>query len=406
MQPIVIAGAGIGGLSAALALAQRGFQVQVYERAKEIREVGAGLQLGPNAFQAFALFGIEDRMESIAFSPGAIRFRDSTTGRDIFRQNLGESFTRRFGHPYRVAFRADVQSQLLEAVRDGGRVEVSTGEGISRFTQDEHGVRLTTDSGRSLTAAALVGADGLWSDTRQAIIRDGRPIDHGHIAYRAVLDCASLLQGLASDDVQVWVGPGHHVVCYKLRRGELFNVVAIIESPASQDGWDGEPDLEELHRSFEQACAPLRQLLPLLDESRVWVLRDRLPVSGWSRGATTLLGDAAHPTLPYLAQGACMAIEDAVCLAEHFSRQAPDLESACADYERERYVRTSRIQTAAREMGRLNHLAGDAARERDEALAGRDPEDHEGSAWIFDGPRAAVPMGPTTFFGRDGSRGR
>jgi len=405
MRPIVIAGAGIGGLSTALALSRRGFEVRVHERAKEIREVGAGLQLGPNAFEAFALLGIEDRMASIAFSPRAIRFRDSTTGDEVFRKNLGESFTGRFGHPYRVAFRADVQLQLLEAVRGETRIEVNIDEGIARFTEDDGGVLVTTDRGRRIAAAALVGADGLWSDTRRAILGDGRPIDHGHIAYRAVLDCASLPPGLATDDVEVWVGPGHHVVCYKLRRGELFNVVAIIESQASQDGWEGEPDLAELHRSFERACAPLRQLLPLLDESRVWVLRDRLPVNSWSRGAATLLGDAAHPTLPYLAQGACMAIEDAVCLAEHFSRRAPAFAAACVEYERERAARTARIQTAAREMGRLNHLAGEAARARNATLAGRDPDDHEGSAWIFDGPRAAVPAGPTTFFGRDGSLG-
>jgi len=404
MQPIVIAGAGIGGLSAALALSQRGFAVQVYERASEIREVGAGLQLGPNAFQAFAKLGIEDSMESIAFSPLAIRFRDSTSGRDIFRQDLGESFTRRFGHPYRVAYRADVQRQLLEAVRREPRLEVTTGEGISGFTQDERGVLLTTDRGRSVAAAALVGADGLWSDTRRTIIGDGRPVDHGHIAYRAVIGCAALGAGLATDDVQIWVGPGHHLVCYKLRRGELFNVVAIIESRASQDGWEGEPDLGELERSFERACPPLRQLLPLLHDSRVWVLQDRLPVSGWSRGAVTLLGDAAHPTLPYLAQGACMAIEDAVCLAEHFSRHAPQFGPACDEYERERFARTSRIQAAAREMGRINHLAGEAAHARDEALAARNPQDHEGSAWIFDGPRAALPAGPASFFGHDGSK--
>jgi len=405
MLPIVIAGAGIGGLSAALALSRRGFEVAVYERAKEIREVGAGLQLGPNAFQAFAKLGIEDRMESIAFSPRAIRFRDSTTGKDIFRQNLGESFTRRFGHPYRVAFRADVQRQLLEALRSETRIDVKTGEGIRGFSQDEGGILVSTDHGRSVPAAALVGADGLWSATREAIIGDGRPVDHGHIAYRAVVGCSSLAEGLATNDVQIWVGPGHHLVCYKLRRGELFNVVAIIESGGSHDGWEGEPDLGELERSFERTCPPLRQLLPLLRDSRVWVLRDRLPVSGWSRGPVTLLGDAAHPMLPYLAQGACMAIEDAVCLAEHFSRLAPEFAPACAEYERERFARTSRIQAAAREMGRINHLAGDAARARDESLAGRDPEDHEGSAWIFDGARAAPPGGPASFFGRGDSRG-
>ena len=400
MRPIVVAGAGIGGLSAALALAKRGFDVQVYERTPEIREVGAGLQLGPNAFGAFDELGIQDRMAGIAFAPQAIRFRDSQTARDIFRQNLGPSFTQRFGHPYRVAFRADVQRELLNAVQAEARCVVHTGDGIASFVPETQGVFAITDRGRRIAAAALVGADGIWSGIRQAIIGDGRPLTQGHIAYRAVVPVAALRGRLATDDVQIWVGPGHHLVCYKLRRGELFNVVAIIESSAQHEGWEEAPDLKVLHDSFAQACAPIQALLPLLKDSRVWVLRDRLPVRGWSSGAATLLGDAAHPTLPYLAQGACMAIEDAMCLAERFSRHAPDFTLACLEYERSRFERTSRIQTVAREMGRLNHLSGEAARARDAVLAGRDPDDHEGNAWIFDGPEAAVTAAPTNFFGR------
>jgi salicylate hydroxylase len=400
MQQIAIAGAGIGGLSAALALSQQGFEVRVYERARQIREIGAGLQLGPNAFRVFANLGIEDRMAGIAFSPRTIRFRDSTTGKGIFRQNLGESFTRRFGYPYRVAFRADVQAQLLNAVRSKTNIAVTTGEGIASFAEDGGGIRIVTDRGRMERAAALIGADGLWSDSRRAIVADGRPIDHGHIAYRAVVPTAGVDWMLKADDVQIWVGPGHHLVCYKLRRGELFNVVAIIESTAKHEGWEGTPDLGELQRSFKRACPELRDLLPLLRDSRVWVLRDRLPVRGWSRGAATLLGDAAHPTLPYLAQGACMAIEDALCLADQFSRCAANLSQACVAYERERFLRTSRIQTAAREMGRLNHLAGEAAEARDKALATRSPDDHEGNAWIFDGSEATIPVETGNFFGR------
>ena len=398
MQPIVIAGAGIGGLSAALALARKGFAVEVFERASAIREVGAGIQLGPNAFRIFAAWGLEGLMEDIAFAPHAIRFRDSTTGSDIFRQDLGASFVRRFGYPYRVAYRADVQRVLLEAL-PAPAVTLHTGEGVSRFTEDDDSLLITTDRGQAIRAAALIGADGLWSEVRQAIIGDGKPIEHGHVAYRAVIPSPSLKGGLATDEVQIWVGPGHHVVCYKLRRGELFNVVAIIESRASAEGWDNAPDLAELEASFVNACSPLRELLPLLRDSRVWVLRDRSPVKGWSRGPATLLGDAAHPALPYLAQGACMAIEDAMCLAERFARDAPRFSAACLAYERERSARTARVQAAAREMGRLNHLSGEAARARDATLAARNPEDHEGSAWIFDGTDAASSSTPASFFG-------
>jgi 3-hydroxybenzoate 6-monooxygenase len=397
MQPTVIAGAGIGGLSAALALARKGFVVEVFERASTIREVGAGIQLGPNAFRTFAAWGLDQRMANIAFTPQAIRFRDSTTGADIFRQDLGASFVRRFGHPYRVAYRADVQRVLLEAL-PAPAVTLHTGEGVSEFTEIDESLLIRTDRGRAIRADALIGADGLWSEVRQAIIADGKPLEHGHVAYRAVLPSSSLQSSLTTDDVQIWVGPGHHLVCYKLRRGELFNLVAIIHSRASAEGWDNEPDLQELEASFANACQPLRELLPLFRDSRVWVLRDRTPVEGWSRGPVTLLGDAAHPTLPYLAQGACMAIEDAMCLAECFARNAPHLSAACLDYERGRFARTARVQTAAREMGRLNHLSGEAARARDAALAARDPEDHEGNAWIFEGSDAALSSTPASFF--------
>lgn len=399
MQPIVIAGAGIGGLSAALALARKGFSAEVFERATEIREVGAGIQLGPNAFRIFSEWDLEGSMEEIAFAPHAIQFRDSASGTEIFRQELGKSFLRRFGHPYRVAYRADVQKVLLEALTDYSSVKLHTGDGVRRFTEDAESLRVSTDRDKLVPAAALVAADGLWSEVRQAIVADGKPLEHGHVAYRAVLPCASLGTGLATDDVQIWIGPGHHVVCYKLRRGELFNVVAIIESSRNAEGWDNAPDLAELETSFANACPPLRELLPLLRNSRLWVLRDREPVKSWSRGATTLLGDAAHPALPYLAQGACMAIEDARCLAEHFARHAPNFATACDAYERDRIGRTARVQNSAREMGRLNHLSGEAARARDAALASRDPEDHEGNAWIFDVADASQSSAPASFFG-------
>jgi 3-hydroxybenzoate 6-monooxygenase len=399
MQPIVIAGAGIGGLSAALALALKGFSVEVFERASAIREVGAGIQLGPNAFRIFAEWSLNEHMEEIAFAPHAIRFRDSASGKEVFRQELGASFVRRFGHPYRVAYRADVQRVLLEAISAYPNVKLHTGNGVRRFTEDGGSLLVTTDRDEVTPAAALIGADGLWSEVRQVIVGDGKPLEHGHVAYRAVIPSASLAGGLATDDVQIWVGPGHHVVCYKLRRGELFNVVAIIESRATAEGWDNAPDLGELEASFLNACSPLRELLPLLRDSRLWVLRDRVPVQGWSRGTATLLGDAAHPALPYLAQGACMAIEDAWCLAEHFTRGAPEFSAACSAYERDRVARTARIQSAAREMGRLNHLSGEAARARDAALAARDPENHEGNAWIFDGAEGVPSSAPASFFG-------
>ena len=399
MAPIVVAGAGIGGLSAALALAQKGFEVHVYERATEIREIGAGIQLGPNAFEAFAQLGVSEAMEAIAFEPRSISLIDSITGAQICRQNLGQSFVRRFGQPYRVAYRADVQRVLLDAVRQQPLVRIHLGEGIRAFSQDQRELIVSTDRRIAQGARALIGADGLWSEIRQAILADGRPTPQGHVAYRAVLRSNEISDTLATDEVQIWVGPGHHLVCYKLRRGELFNVVAIVQSSQYREGWDSEPDIGELHSGFADACGHVGQILEHLQLSRMWVLCDRPASRGWSQGAVTLLGDAAHPALPYLAQGACMAIEDAVCLAERFSQQPRDLAGACREYEESRFERTRRVQEAAREMGRINHASGEAREARNRALSARDPDDHESSAWLFDGPKAAGGRHDQSFFG-------
>jgi 2-polyprenyl-6-methoxyphenol hydroxylase-like FAD-dependent oxidoreductase len=399
MMPVVVAGAGIGGLSAALALAQKGFEVHVFERAKEIREIGAGIQLGPNAFDAFAHLGVSEPMEAIVFEPRSISLIDSITGAQICRQNLGYSFVRRFGRPYRVAYRADVQRVLLDAVRLQPGIRIHLGEGIRAYSQEPRELVVFGDRQVALSAQALIGADGLWSEIRQSILGDGPPAPHGHVAYRAVLASKELSDTLATDDVQIWVGPGHHLVCYKLRRGELFNVVAIVQSSKYREGWDCEPDIEELRSGFAGTCGQIGKILEHLQLSRMWVLCDRPASRGWSRGAVTLLGDAAHPALPYLAQGACMAIEDAICLAEQFSQYPLDLTAACGEYEKSRFERTRRVQEAAREMGRMNHASGEAREARNRALSARDPDDHESNAWLFDGPKAVSGRPGQSFFG-------
>jgi len=384
MGPIRIVGGGIGGLSAAIALARRGRAVEVHERADEIREIGAGIQLGPNAIRALEELGLRPAMESIAFEPQAIVLLDSPSGTQICRQELGHSFLDRFGYPYRVAYRADVQRVLLNAVdaqRD--RITLHLKQSLRAFTQDERGISLDFDDGTNAGGSVLIGADGLWSVVRQCIIPDGRPRSPGHVAYRAVLPVSEVPHDLLSDDVQVWVGPRHHLVCYKLRAGHLFNVVAIFQSARYAEGWDGEADRAALEEGFKDACPAIKRLLQYIVPWRAWVLCDRDPTPGWSVGRVTLLGDAAHPTLPYLAQGACMAIEDAVCLARCLDEQS-DIAEALRDYESARFARTARVQLTSRKMGEINHATGAAREIRNRELASRDPNDHESNAWLFD----------------------
>ncbi|MDB5974992.1 MAG: 3-hydroxybenzoate-6-hydroxylase [Nevskia sp.] len=399
--PILIAGAGIGGLSAAIALAREGFDVKVFERASEIREVGAGLQVGPNGIRAFEKLGVAQEIREIAFRPEAIVLMDSPSGTEICRQELTQSFLDRFGHPYQVAFRADVQGVLLEAARGySDRIEFHLGNGVRKLEQDQERVVVQLDDGSSATGASLIGADGLWSEVRSFVVGDGRPRVSGHIAYRAVLAADQVPVDILTDNVQVWVGPRHHLVCYKLRGGELFNIVAIFHSSRYLEGWDKEADLAELRSGFADACDRVQRLLDHVQAWRMWVLCDRDPVQHWTEGRVTLLGDAAHPMLPYLAQGACMAVEDSVCLAALLAETPADIASAFFAYENARFPRTSSVQLAAREMGVANHLDGEARERRNVALAARNPRDHESNAWLFetDGPRPA--LSGQGFFGR------
>jgi 2-polyprenyl-6-methoxyphenol hydroxylase-like FAD-dependent oxidoreductase len=399
MEPVLVAGAGIGGLSTAVALARKGLHVQIHERAEQIREVGAGLQLGPNAFRMFEQLGVVQAMEQIAFQPDAIVLLDSPSGMEICRQELGDSFFQRFGYPYRVGYRADVQSVLLGAAgRYPERIEIHLGSGIRSFVQDEGAVAVTLDGGERATGSALIGADGLWSGTRAALISDGRPRVSGHVAYRAVLPVSEVPDDLLTNDVQIWAGPKHHLVCYKLRGGTLFNIVAIFQSARYLEGWDSAADVLDLKMGFADACPRVQRLLRHVHTWRMWVLCDRDPVQGWSVGRATLLGDAAHPALPYLAQGACMAIEDAVCVANQLTEH-DSVSAAFTAYEDARFDRTASVQLVAREMGEINHATGTAREVRNRALAARDPRNHEPNAWLFetDGPRD--PHSVTSFFG-------
>lgn len=385
-EDVIVAGAGIGGLAAALALARSGRKVTVVERAAEITEVGAGVQLGPNAFTALRKLGLAEAMEAVCFSPRAVVMRDSDSNAQLARQELGGTFVQRFGEPYRVGFRADVQRVILDAVVGmPDLIDLRLGRGVIGVAQDADGVQVRLDDGDVLPGAALVGADGLWSQVRRALGDASAPRVSGHIAYRAVVPVEHVPPEILSDDVQVWVGPQRHLVSYRLRRGRLLNIVAIIHSARYVEGWNRAGDPRELRRGFEGACAPVLGLIEqIAEDARMWVLCDRDPQEVWSEGRVTLLGDAAHPMLPYLAQGASMALEDAVFLAEALAPAPDDPAEAFRAYQDARAPRTRRVQLAARASGESYHADGERRDARNAALAQSQPQNYEANAWLFD----------------------
>lgn len=385
-DPILIAGGGIGGLAAARALALKGYRSIVLEQATEFGEIGAGIQLGPNVDRVFDRLDVRPAMRDIAFYPQNIIMMDSLSQEEITRLPLGDAFEDYFGNPYGVIHRADLHEVLLHAC--GGMAEIELHAGVEVTGYEDNGDRVTvqTAGGQTYEGAALIGADGLWSKIRPTIINDGDPIVSGHIAYRAVLPIADVPPELEPwmDDVVLWGGPFNHLVHYKLRRGELFNIVAVFHSQKYVEGWDEFGDPEELHQHFQGTAPQVRALLDKINVWKMWVLCDRKPAKNWTKGRITLLGDAAHPMLQYLAAGAGMAMEDAVCLADLLADYEGDVERAFADYPPKRYLRTGRVQLTARFYGDIYHAEGVARELRHLMLAGRDPAGpYKGVEWLY-----------------------
>jgi 3-hydroxybenzoate 6-monooxygenase len=382
--PILIAGGGIGGLAAAYALARKGFPVRVLEQAPEFKELGAGIQLGPNIFRAIDKLGLKDALLADVWRPGALEMRDALTGRQITRIPLDQRFTDRFQYPYAVTHRADIHAVFLRACESNNLVTLETQRQVEGFEQDGDGVTVFLQSGEHIAGRALIGCDGMWSKIRDDIVGDGKPRVSGHIAYRGVLKRAEVPEDLWEPDVVLWAGPRTHLVHYPLRRGELYNLVAVFHSDRYVEGWNAEADAADLWTHFKGQRPQVLRMLERIETWRMWVLCDREPVKGWAKGRVALLGDAAHPMLQYLAQGANMATEDAVCLAETMAETPHDLPAALQAYVERRYLRTARVQIMARVYGDFYHARGPAAELRDQMLSGRSAEQsYDGMAWLY-----------------------
>jgi salicylate hydroxylase len=384
--PILVAGGGIGGLAAAYALSRKGFPVRVLEQAPEFRELGAGIQLGPNIFRALDRIGLTEQMFADAWKPQAQEMRDAMTGELITRIPLGDAFVARFHKAYAVTHRADIHGVFLRACQDSNLISLENNQRVDDFTDDGETVSVRLQSGEEIQGRALIGCDGMWSRIREKIVGDGAPRVSGHIAYRAVLKREEVPDDLWRPDVVLWAGPRTHFVHYPLRRGTLYNLVAVFHSDKYVEGWNAEADPEELFTRFKGQRPEVLRLLERIETWRMWVLCDREPIKEWSKGRTTLLGDAAHPMLQYLAQGACMATEDAVWLAEKAAEQPDDLPAAFRAYQQQRYLRTGQVQIMARVYGEFYHARGVAAELRNQMLGGRTPEQsYDGIAWLYGG---------------------
>jgi 2-polyprenyl-6-methoxyphenol hydroxylase-like FAD-dependent oxidoreductase len=393
-RPVLIAGGGIGGCAAALALAQRGIASQILEQAPQFGEIGAGIQLGPNAFRVFERLGLTDEIKNLVAYPDNLVMMDAVTAQKVTGMPLGDQFLDRFGEPYAVIYRADLHEVLLDACRASPLVDLRTGVKIVSFNDDGRGVDVATEAGTHHEGRALIGADGLWSKVRDLVVGDGKPRISGHIAYRAVLPTADVPEELRFNDMTLWAGPKFHLVQYPLRRGELYNLVAVFHSDRYEEGWNTYGDTAELNLRFEKACPQVKKLLSKIETWRMWVLCDRDPIAEWSKGRVTLLGDAAHPMLQYMAQGACMALEDAVSLAAHCADASTntstggvdtDFEAAFLAYQQERYLRTCRVQLMARVYGDAYHASGAVADLRNTMLRKRTVEQgYQSLAWLYD----------------------
>lgn len=383
--PILIAGGGIGGLSVALALAHKGRRVRVLEKAPEFGEIGYGIQMGPNVSRMLDRLGILKALEPHSVYPDALILVDAIDNREITRIALGGAFLERYQYRYFVIHRRDLHGEILDACRQRGEITLEASRGLASFEERGGSVIVRCENGAEYEGAALIGADGLWSPTRAAIVADGAPRVTGHVTYRGVVPTDEIIDRGHLDSMTIWVGPDLHLVQYRLRGGTVMNNVATVASRRFRRGEKDFGGWDELEEVFSRTDPRVRDMLRYFSRDRNWVLHDREPVTNWSRGRATLLGDAAHPTLQYLAQGANMAIEDGVVLAEKVAAAGDDYGRAFLAYQRSRMNRTARVVLSSRFFGEYFHVDGGARELRNELARRRDPDNPWEADWLYRG---------------------
>ncbi|MFI1164506.1 FAD-dependent oxidoreductase [Streptomyces sp. NPDC020801] len=385
---VIIVGGGIGGLSSAFALAREGLHVRVLERAKEFGEVGAGIQLAPNCTRILDEYDLLDEAKSLGVHPENMVMRDALDARELTRLDLTD-LERRYGYPYLVIHRSDLHALLLLACRRAG-VELLTDRKVVGYDNTTTGARISLTDGSVEEAPLIIAADGLHSVARNVLVGDD-VVSSRYVAYRAAVPFDQVrADRVAERDVLVYVGPRCHFVQYPLRGGEMLNQVAVFASPTADSGTEKWGGPEELDAAFEGTCDTIREAIPLMWRDRWWQMLDRDPVDTWVHGRVALLGDAAHPPLQYMAQGAIMAIEDGWVLAHHLARNPSDWDAALAAYQAVRVEHCRRVQTTARAWGELWHLDGMERLQRNAIMRARDTCDYGFTDWVY-GPTALTP---------------
>lgn len=358
--------------------------MQIFEQADDFREVGAGIQIGPNGSAALAALGLLPRVQRDMWRPPALVMRDAFDGSDIGRIPLEGQFVQRISHPYTVIHRADLLEALLEACRAHPRIHLTTSARAAAAEDTTTGVRLRLENGEVAEGDLLIGADGLRSVVRQKIVGDGQPRPPQYVVYRGVVARDQVPDDCWAPEVMMWTGPDADFVHYPMRSGEIFNLVVTFKSPTELDPMD-------ISGSRAEMCAPyagfhpnVLRLLDLLGAERRWTVTDRAPVTDWSQGAMTLIGDAAHPMLQYMAQGACQALEDVVQLVAEIATTPDDLPAALRTYAGKRYHRTARVQFSARQMIEVCQVSGALAGLRARYFGDRSARQfHDSLAWLY-----------------------
>ncbi len=383
-------GGGIGGFTTALALALRGMEVQVLERAPEFTEIGAGLQFGPNANRALERLGVLDAVLKTAVLPTKFAIMDVYTGAELYHAKLGEVLASRYGAPYTVMHRHDLLTALMEGARATGRVEALPGKEVVDLAQDSTGVRVTCADGSTYQGDVLVGADGVRSIVRRLVLDDSEPLMSEYVIYRGP---GPRPEGI-EDAVMLYTGDQMHLMQYPIQGGAMVNRVLSFRSTKGKPGSDEWGTPEELFDRFSVACDHVRAALPTLDLEKKWVQFDRAPLAGWAQGRVALLGDAAHAMRQYLAQGAGQAVEDALALAEALSARPDDIPAALARYEEVRFPRASAVQMNTRFFGEFTHFGGIEALVRNYLLKILSSDDYELVEWLYGDGSVPPPVPP------------
>jgi salicylate hydroxylase len=380
--PILIVGGGIGGLTTALALSRRNCRVHVVEKSPEFGEIGAGLQLAPNAMRVLDDVGLLPDIRKHAVQPSRLVWMDAVRGTRITALELGDAFQARYGHPYIVMHRSDLLDCLLAACRASNLITLESNRPVASIEDLGDAARVRFADGSACDAGLLIGADGLWSTVRK-LFSDDAPISDGYVAYRGTIDMAQMSQHAGLDNVVMWIGPDMHFVQYPIRRGELYNQVAVFRSKRYRPGTDDWGTAEELDAHYAQTCDYVQACIKVMWRDKRWPMHDRAPILTWTRNRIGLLGDAAHPMFQYIAQGACQAIEDALCLAKRVAASPNDPAAALQAYERDRVLRTARVQITARAMGAYFHLDGVPAIVRNDLMERRATDDFSMLDWLY-----------------------